>query len=133
MTALKRRCSRTPIERAERSSRGADRPILGPAEAFELAGGPIHRLVHGFALFGVLGDHLGRRRLREDLVADPHRRRRAGDRLDDITARRVIPDAALWRTLLGPGLEVAQSSERRNVVSLAAGNQPLDRIFLPQI
>src|SRR5271155_2469391 len=93
---------------------------LAPHEAFELAGGPVHRLVHGLSLLGVLGDHLGRRRLREDLVADPHRRRRAGHRLDHIAARRVIPDAALWRTFLGPGLEVSQSSEGRKVVTLAA-------------
>src|SRR5947207_5347265 len=111
MAALNRRCLRTPFERAEPPSRGAD---LGPAEAFELAGGPIHRLVHGFALFGVLGDHLGRGCLRQDLVADPYRRRRARNRLDHIAARRIIPNAALWRAFLGPGLEIPQSSERRN-------------------
>src|ERR1700755_934803 len=94
-----------------------------PHEALELSGGPIHRLVHRLSLLSVLGDHLGRRRLREDLVADPHRRRRAGHPLDHIAARRVIPNAALWRTLLGPRLEITQRSERRDVIALAAGDE----------
>src|SRR6202041_3214798 len=63
---------------------------LAPHKAFKLAGGPVHRLIGGFALLGVLGDHLGRGRLREDLVADPRRGGRAGYVLDDLAARRIV-------------------------------------------
>src|SRR5690348_13335024 len=104
---------------------------LTPHEAFELAGGPVHRLVHRFSLLGILGDHLGHRGLSEDLVADPDRRRRAGHRLDDIPARRVIPDAALWRPFLGPDFEIAQGSECGDVVPLAAVDESFDGFLLP--
>src|SRR4029077_12340473 len=82
---------------------------------------------------GALSDHLGHRRLRIDLVGDARRSRRARDRLDDLAARRVVPDAALRRAFLGPGLELAQRAERRDVVAVAAGDQLLDRALLPQI
>ena len=78
-------------------------------------------------------DHLGHRRLRIDLVGDVGGRGRARHRLDDLAARRVVPDAALGRAFLGPSLELAQRPKARDVVAMAGRDQLLDRLFLPQV
>src|SRR5579862_2650868 len=106
---------------------------LAPHKALELAAGPVDRLIGCFALLDVLHDHLGGGRLREYLVGDARRRGIAGHRLDDIAARRIVPDPAFGRPFRRPGIEIAQRAEGRDVVALAAGDELFDRIGFPQI
>jgi hypothetical protein len=72
-------------------------------------------------------DHLGHRRLHEDLVADSNRRRRSRDPGDYVAARRIVIEGALGRPLLVPSLEVVELRVRRNVVALAGCDLPLER------
>src|SRR5262249_2089861 len=104
-----------------------------PLEAVQLVCGPVDCLVDRFAGLSTLRDHLRHRRLRIDLVRDVGRCRRSRDRLDDLTPRRVIPDAPLGRSFPGPGFELTQATEARAVVAVAAGDQLLDRLLFPEM
>ena len=64
---------------------------LAPHKAFEFAGGPVDRLVHRLSRLSVLGDHLGHRRLRENLVAGADRRRGDAYRWLRFTQRATEP------------------------------------------
>src|SRR6185295_2269324 len=95
-------------------------------EAFELRDRPVQYLLDGLAALRVLGDHLGRDRLRVDLHRDFRRRRERRHRKDLARLGRVVVERALWRAFLGPGLEVVQFRESRYVVTLARRDQLLD-------
>src|SRR5690349_11231962 len=71
-------CGKTGTGAPSRDREGVPGRGSGPAEAFQFARRPVERLVEGFALRGVLGDHLRHRRLRENLVGDARRGRRTG-------------------------------------------------------
>src|SRR5882724_9878894 len=105
---------------------------LRPHEAFEFGCRPVDRLVDRLAGLCAMRDHLGHRRLREDLVADQRRRWSTRDRGDHIAARRIIIESALGRPFLLPGLEVAQLFKGRNVIAVTGGDQLLDRGALRQ-
>src|SRR5438046_2142259 len=94
-----------PVFDPLRASRHDD---LRSHEAFQLGGGPIHRLLDRFAALRAMGDHLGHGRLYEDLVADPRRRGCPRDRGDHVAARRIVVESALGRPLLLPSLEIVQ-------------------------
>src|SRR3984893_8093664 len=100
---------------------------LDPHEAFELRRRPIHRLVDRLPGLRAMRDHLGHRRLCEDLVADPRRRRRARNRRGHVTSGRIVVEGALGRPLFFPGLEIVQFFKGRDVVAMARRNQLLDR------
>ena len=102
-------------------------------EAFELAFRPGQRLLHGFTLVETHA-HLGQRGLRVDLLGNLRRRRRCRDRkLLVIVGIRVMEQRALWRSFLGPYLQGGKFLERRQVVTTAGFNQPLNRSRLRQM
>src|ERR1700732_153936 len=103
------------------------RSYLAPHEAFELGFGEGDRLVDRFAGLRALGNHLADRALCEHLRADPRRRRIAGKQGGHITARRIVVKRSLRRSLIFPGLEVAQLLERWNVDTMAPGDELFDR------
>src|SRR5436190_5320145 len=102
-------------------------------EPFELGRRPLDRLVDRAAGLRRLADHLGHDRLAVDLHRDLGWRRERGHREDLLAARRVVVERALRRTFLGPGLEVVQLGERRDVVALARRDLLLDRGTLREI
>src|SRR5260370_35947481 len=88
-------------------------------KTLELAGRPVERLFHGIAA-EVAHRHLGHQRLNIDLLANPVRRRGAGDRQDLVIVDiRIVVERALGRALLRPGLERRELLERGQIVAAA--------------
>src|SRR5262249_17229124 len=107
-----------PREPWRHSSAGCEGD-LAPHKAFEFPRCPIDRLVNRLAALGTMRDHLGHRRLRENLVADPRWRWRSGDRGDHVTARRIVVERALGWPLFLPGLKIVEFFEWGDIVTMA--------------
>src|SRR3989442_2619501 len=106
---------------------------LAAHESFELGGRPVDRFLDRAPGLRRLADHLGHDRLAVDLHRDLRRCRERGGREDLLAARRVVVERPLRRAFLGPGLEVVEFRERRDVVALARGDLLLDRGALRQV
>src|SRR5512141_1958846 len=99
----------------------------GAHEALKFGGGPGDRLVDRFPTLRAPRHHLGRDGLAVDLLSDPWWRGECRDRQGLAGFRRIVVQRAFGWAFLGPGLEIAQLGERRDVVTLTCGNHLLDR------
>src|SRR5215471_21131549 len=89
-------------------------------KALDLIRCPGNRTIDAFVLLRAARDHFRHRALRIHLRCNGGGGRRAGDRGNEVLARRVIVQRTLGLPLLGPGLEIAQLCESRQIVALAA-------------
>src|SRR5215831_12043198 len=101
-------------------------------KALDLIRCPGNRTIDAFVLLRAARDHFRHRALRIHLRCNGGRGRRAGDRRNEVLARRVIVQRTLGQPLLGPGLEIAQLCESRQIVALARGDELLDLRALRQ-